>query len=182
MKHNLVIRTARENDIDEITAMIDDFSIGHPSENHPRQKFSLKKAFFSGNPIAHLCIAERQNTVLGMGQWMPYYDMFWGQFGGILEWLYVKPKYRGSGVSASIVAELCAQVRKNGGEFVYGEGLNQNVSKLYEQVAIGWEARKCAISGEAFQAFADLAGLPPRQIVKELPKPELNKVAAKKRG
>ena len=61
------------------------------------------------------------------------------------------------------------------------EGLNQNVAKLYERVAIVWSAKKCAISGEAFQALADLSGLPPRQIVKELPNPELNKVEAKKR-
>ena len=181
MKQDLVIRTATENDIDEITVMIDDFSIGHPSENFPRKKSSIKKAFFNGSPVAHLCIAERKDIILGMGLWLPYYDFFWGKLGGILEQLYVKPQYRGTGVSAAIVGELCSQVRRNGGEFVYGEGMNQNVSKLYERVAIGWDEKKCAISGEAFQALADLSGLPPRQIVKGLPSPQLNKVEAKKR-
>ena len=178
---DLVIRTAVESDIDEIADIIDEFAKGHASENWKRQKSSLKQAYFNGAPIAHLYIAERNSIILGMGQWMREYDMFWAQFGGVLEWLYVKPEYRGSGVAAAIVAELCSQIRKSGGTYAKGEGLNPDVSKLYERVAIGWTARKCSIAGEAFQVFADLSGLPLRQIVKGLPKQELNYTLPNKR-
>ena len=175
-ENGLIIRLAEEADLDEIMNMIDDFVKDHPAADYPRDRLSFMKAYFKGSPIAYLYVAERKNKVLGMGQWHPYFDMFRGQFGGILEWLYVKQEFRGSGVSAAIIAELCAHVRKKGGEFIHGEGLNQYVSKLYKRVSIGWSARKCAVSGEAFQVLADLSGLPPREIVKGLPDPELNKV------
>lgn len=53
---------------------------------------------------------------------------------------------------------------------------------LYERVAMGWKAHECYVSAEAFHAFADLAGLAPREIVRRLPHPELNKVAARARA
>ncbi len=179
--NDLVVRAAVESDIDEIAGMIDELAKGHLAENWKRQKSSLKQAYFNGAPIAYLYIAERKSIILGMAQWVRQYDMFWSQFGGVLEWLYVKPEYRGSGVAAAIVVELCSQIRKSGGSYAMGEGLNPNVSKLYERVAIGWSARKCSIAGEAFQVFADLSGMPLRQIVKGLPKHELNYALPNKR-
>ena len=179
--NELIIRLAIEADLAEIEQMVENFVKGHPAENHQRKRSTLQNAYFKGTPIAHLLVAERRCQVLGMGQWKLIYDMFWGQFGASLEWLYVKPEFRGIGISAAIVAEICAQVRQSGGEFIHGEGLNEGVSKLYERVAMGWLARKCAISGEAFHVLADLSGLPPRQIVKGLPNPELNKIPPKER-
>ena len=41
-----------------------------------------------------------------------------------------------------------------------------------------WRAHECYVSAEAFQALADLAGLAPRDIIRRLPDPGLNKVAA----
>ena len=41
-----------------------------------------------------------------MGQWTLIYDMFWSAYGGNVEWLYVRPEHRGSGVVAAIVAEI----------------------------------------------------------------------------
>ena len=38
---------------------------------------------------------------------------------------------------------------------------------------MGWKAHECYVSAEAFQAFADLAGLTPREIVRRLPAPGL---------
>ena len=46
-------------------------------------------------------------------------------------------------------------------------------SKLYERIAIGMSSRDCHLSGKAFQQFARLDGLPPRQIVRSLPAKEL---------
>ena len=52
-----------------------------------------------------------------MGQWTFIYDMFWSAYGGNVEWLYVRPEHRGSGVVAAIVAEISARVRDAGGEW-----------------------------------------------------------------
>jgi hypothetical protein len=118
--------------------------------------------------------------VIGMGQWSLIYDLFWSMYGGNVEWLYVRPGYRGSGIVAAIVAAISAQVRDAGGEFLHGGG-SREAESLYERVAIGWKAHECYVSAEAFQALADLAGLPPRDIIRRLPDPGLNKVTARAR-
>jgi hypothetical protein len=43
------------------------------------------------------------------------------------------------------------------------------------------DAAEYHLSAEAFQVFADLAGRPPRDIVRQLPKIELNRFAARPR-
>jgi GNAT superfamily N-acetyltransferase len=116
-----------------------------------------------------------------MGQWTLIYDMFWSAYGGNVEWLYVRPEHRRSGVVAAIVAEISAQVRDAGGEFLHGGG-NRDAESLYERVAMGWKAHECYVSAEAFQALADLARLPPRDIIRRLPETGLNKVAARPSG
>jgi len=116
-----------------------------------------------------------------MGQWTLIYDMFWAMYGGNAEWLYVRPEARGRGIAAAIVAEICAQIRNAGGEFLHGGG-GDKVSQLYERVAIGSPTRECHISAEAFQVLADLAGASPRELVRCLPSRELNKVLARSRG
>ena len=79
-----------------------------------------------------------------------------------------------------MVAEICSQVRKAGGDFLYGGG-GDEVEPLYERVAIGWPTNSCHVSAEAFQVLADLAGKPPREIVRGLPKRELNNIAPRAR-
>src|SRR5262245_7817256 len=177
----LTIRSAREADLDDIEDMINDFVKGHPAEAHHRSRSKLRDAYFGAAPVATLLVATRGERVIGMGQWALIYDMFWSAYGGNVEWLYVRPEYRRSGVVAAIVAEISAQVRNAGGEFLHGGGVNE-VEALYERVAMGWKAHECYVSAEAFQAFADLAGLAPRDIVRRLPGPELNKVAARVRA
>jgi GNAT superfamily N-acetyltransferase len=177
----LTIRYAREADLDDIAEMVDDFVTGHPAKHHPRSRSKLRDAYFGDAPVARLVVATYHGRVIGMAQWALIYDMFWSAFGGNVEWLYVRPAHRGRGVVAAIVAEICAQVRNAGGEFLHGGG-NKEAERLYERVAMGWQAHECYVSAEAFQALADLAGLAPRDIVRRLPDPSLNKVAARARG
>jgi len=181
MSAAFAIRAAREADLDEIDEMVNDFVKGHPAEAHSRSRPKLRDAYFGAAPVARLLVATRADRVIGMGQWTLIYDMFWSTYGGNVEWLYVRPEHRGSGVVAAIVAEIGAQVRHAGGEFLHGGGA-RDVEGLYERVAMGWKAHECYLSAEAFQALADLAGLVPREIVRRLPDPGLNKVAARARA
>jgi len=98
-----------------------------------------------------------------------------------VEWLYVRPEHRGSGVVIAIIAEICTQVRHAGGEFLYGGG-DDVVEQLYERVAIGGPTHQCHLSAEAFQVFADLAGFTPREIFRQLPTVELNRIPARPRS
>lgn len=181
LSSNLVVRAAREADLDGIAEMIDDFVIGHPAQNHPRSRTKLREAYFGDAPVANLVVATRDDLPIGMAQWTRIYEMFWSTYGGSVEWLYVRPAFRRSGIVTAIVAEVCAQVRKAGGDFLYGGG-GDEVEPLYERVAIGGPTNQCHLSAEAFQAFADLAGLPPKTIVRRIPAVELNRVAAAARS
>ena len=168
----LAVRNATEHDIDEIERMVADFVKGHPAEFHVRSSQVLREAYFGDHPVAHLLIAERAGEVVGMAQWRLIHDMFWGMFGAQAEWLYVKPKNRGSGIVAALVAKLCAQASAAGAKFLQGGG-GEGPSKLYERVAIGHSDRTCHVSAKAFQCFAGLDGLPLREIVRRLPAKEL---------
>jgi GNAT superfamily N-acetyltransferase len=178
---DIIIRPARETDLDDIEDMINGFVRGHPAEHHPRSRVALRAAYFGDTPVARVVVATRDRRVIGMAQWTLIYDMFWGMFGANAEWLYVRPENRGTGAAAAIVAEICAQVRQAGGEFLHGGG-GDRAERLYERVAIGGPSHECHVSAEAFQLFADLAGLAPREIVRRLPGVELNRVAARSRA
>ena len=171
----ILIRPAAEADLPDIAELVDGFVAGHPAESHPRPMARLQQAYFGAQPVARLLLACKGPRVLGMGQWTRIYDMFWSAFGGEVGWLYVRAEARGQGIAAAIVAEICRQVRLDGGELLHGGSEAESVSKLYERVAIGWPGRTCYVSGEAFQHFADLAGLRVRDIVRRLPNPALNR-------
>jgi GNAT superfamily N-acetyltransferase len=177
----LVVRSARVADLHGIEEMIIDFAVGHPAANHSRSPSKLREAYFGDYPVARLVVAARGDLPVGMAQWTRIYEMFWNVYGARVDWLYVRPQFRRSGIVTAIVAEVCAQVRVAGGEFLYGGG-GDEVEPLYERVAMGGPTNECHLSAEAFQSFADLAGLPPRSIVRGLPAVELNRVAAVMRG
>lgn len=166
------IRNATINDVSDIESMVTEYVQGHPAEDHPRSKDALRRAYFGESPVAHLLVAERDGRILGMFQCWLIFDMFWGMYGAEAGWLYVRPRYRGSGISAALVARACAQAREAGAQFLNGGG-DDRVSRLYERVAIGHSTRRCHLSGKAFQAFADLDHLTPREIVRALPNKEL---------
>jgi GNAT superfamily N-acetyltransferase len=158
LNSELTVRSARETDLNDIEEMINDFVKGHPAESHRRSRSKLRKAYFGVAPVATLLVVTRSERVIGMAQWALIYDMFWSAYGGNVEWLYVRPEYRRSGIVVAIIAEISAQVRIAGGEFLRGGGARE-VEALYERVALGWKAHECYVSAGAFQAFADLAGL-----------------------
>ena len=176
----LTVRLALETDLDDIEEMVNDFVKGHPAENHPRSRATLRAAYFGDAPVARLVVATRNGRAIGMGQWTLIYDMFWGTYGANAEWLYVRSEYRRSGLAVAIVSEICAQVRRAGGEFLHGAGEDE-AQRLYQRVAIGRPTYDCHVSAEAFQLLADSAGLAPREIVRRLPSLELNRVPPRPR-
>jgi GNAT superfamily N-acetyltransferase len=176
-----VVRLACEGDLDEIGAMVQDFVRGHKAEHHPRPREVLRQAYFGAQPVARLFVAVKGGRIVGMGQWYRIFEMFWAMHGGKPEYLYVRPEARGLGVAAAILAAICDDVRRSGGEYLWA-AYDDVVAPLYERVAIGSHGRECHLSGEAFQTMADLAGQPPRDIVRGLPSPELNRVPARPRS
>jgi GNAT superfamily N-acetyltransferase len=177
----LLIRSATEADLPTVAGLVDGFVAGHPAEKHPRPLCRLREAYFGEHPVARLLLACKGDRVVAMGQWTRIFDMFWSVYGGEVGWLYVRPEYRGQGIAAALVAEICRQVRAEGGELLHGGAEVDVVSALYERVAVGSSARNIYVSGEAFQSFADLAGLRVRDIVRRLPDPALNRESPRAR-
>lgn len=166
----LAVRRAEEADLDAIEQMVALDVRGHPAEHHPRPREALRRAYLGAQPVARLFVAERAGEILGMGQWTPIFDMFWSLFGGHAEWLFVHPEARGSGIAAAIIAHLCADVVQSGGAFLRAGADDQKLAGMYGRLATGWPAHQFYLSDEALKTFGALAGLPPRDIIRQLPK------------
>jgi GNAT superfamily N-acetyltransferase len=175
------IRVAVEADAPALADMVNDFVRGHPAENHPRPEQALRAAYFGATPVAEIIVAEWNGHVVGMVQWTRVFDMFWSMFGGLIEWLYVKPHARGLGLSAALLAMASRRVREAGGEFLHGSG-GEQMTSLYSRLAsASGTSRGYYLSAEGFQQAADLAGERPRQIVRHFPSPALSSVPARAR-
>jgi predicted N-acetyltransferase YhbS len=170
----LTVRPATEADLDAVEAMIGEFVRGHPAENHPRSREALRAAYFGDHALARLLVACRGDAIVGMGQWRMEYDLFWGFHGAEPGWLFVWPHYRGSGIALAIVAAICAEAQAAGCRYLHAGSDTPRVSRAYEKVATGADSRTHYVGADAFHAFADLAGCPPREIVRNLPDPARN--------
>ena len=172
----MVIRRAVVEDVDMLARLIDGFAKGHPAEHFARSVERLRDAFFGAEPVGHVLLAVKGDTVIGFGAWRKAYDPYWSMFGGDGLGLYVSPAYRGLGIAACIVAAICSEIREGGGHFLqasYGPSL----ASLYERVGVGATERSCHVSALAFERLAAAAGGSAREIVRGLPDKALNYVA-----
>jgi GNAT superfamily N-acetyltransferase len=177
----ITVRVALEKDAPALADMVNDFVRGHPAENHPRPEQALRTAYFGVTPVAEVIVAEWNGDVVGMVQWARIFDMFWSMFGGLIEWLYVKPHARGLGLSAAMLAMVSRRVRESGGEFLHGSG-GEHMTAMYSRLAsASGTSHGYYLSAEGFQQAADLAGERPRQIVRHFPSPALSSVPARAR-
>ncbi len=175
------VRLAGEGDASALVDMVDDFVRGHPAENHPRTEQAVRAAYFGASPVAEVIVAEWNGDVVGMIQWARIFDMFWSMFGGLVEWLYVRPRARGLGLSAAMLAMASRRVRDSGGEFLYGSGGEKTASIYARLASASGTTMGYYLSAEGFQQAADLAGQPPRRIVRNFPSPALSRVPPRPR-
>jgi len=161
-----IVRLAEKQDVPELVGMVREFSQGHPSESLERDGTSIAAAFFGDNAVGEMIVAEREGKAVGMVQWYRQYDMFWKTYLGIPEWLFVRKESRGLGISIALIAFLCDRVRQAGGEFIFGPGAVATTTIFKRYAFDAGPAAMFRLSGEAFQQWADLAGAPPREIVR----------------
>jgi GNAT superfamily N-acetyltransferase len=170
------VRRAIPADLDALAALIDEFARGHPAEHYPRSMAVMEEAYFGPHPISHMLVAERRGEPVGFGGWHEVFDRFWAMYGSELNGLYVKPCYRGREVAPAIIAAICADIRREGGCFLRGTYADK-VGRLYERVAVGSAQHEGHVSASAFHIVADLAGHPPRRLLRGLPDKRLNSAA-----
>ena len=173
---DLIVRRATTDDVPVLAALIDGFAKGHPAEGHARSAEMLREALFDGQPIAQVLLAEKNATAIGFGAWRKAYDLFWSMYGGDGLGLYVIPAQRGFGVGLCIVAAICADIREHGGQFLQAS-YDDELSPLYERVALGRPERACHVSALAFERLASVAGRSVRDIIRALPEQSQNFVS-----
>jgi GNAT superfamily N-acetyltransferase len=169
------VRRATLTDLEAIVSLIEEFVRGHPAEHHRRPMAVLREAYFGQSPISRVVLAERRGEPIGFGGWRKVFDMFWATYGGEADGLYVKPRQRGLGIAPAIIAAMCADIRSEGGCFLRAT-YTHKVGRLYERVAVGTAQRECYLSATAFHVVADLAGSPPRRLLRGLPDKRMNYV------
>jgi hypothetical protein len=169
----LVVRNATVDDVTVLARLIDGFAERHPASQFNRSTDRLREAYFGTKAVGHIVIAEKEGNPIGFGIWRKAYDVFWSMFGGDGLGLYVKASHRGYGVALAIVAAMCEQIRREGGQF-HQTSYDPDLAELYERIGIGRAERACHVSAAAFETLAALAGRTPREIVRALPDKALN--------
>src|SRR4051812_8806600 len=114
----LIVRCAEHVDLPGLATLIDGFAKGHPAEHRERSSDAMRDAFLGTHAVAYALVAERNSTLIGFIAWRRTYDMFWSFYGGEAIGLYVIPSHRGSGVALCLIAAMCADIRKKGGQFL----------------------------------------------------------------
>jgi GNAT superfamily N-acetyltransferase len=168
----MIVREAVEGDVPALAGLLDGFAHTHPARDVVRDVEKMRAAYFGDRAVGRVLLAEDRGEAIGFGIWRRNYDMHWSMYGGEVLGLYVIPARRGHGIAAAIVASMCAAVRESGGEFLMAS-YAAKYEAMYERVAMGGAERTGYVSAEAFLAMAELAGKPPREIVRGLPKKDL---------
>jgi GNAT superfamily N-acetyltransferase len=168
-----MVRRATADDVTVLAALLDGFAKGHPAQNHSRSMDRMQDTFFNGTPLGYVLLAEENTTAIGFGIWRKTYDVFWSMYGGDGICLYVSPSRRGFGIAVAIVAAMCEDIWREGGQFLQ-TSYAPDLAALYERVGVGRAERACHVSASAFQKLASLVGKTPREIIRELPDRTLN--------
>jgi hypothetical protein len=149
---NRVIRRAGADDVVVLAARIDGFSAGHPAQGHSRSLERLEEAFFGKPILSYVLLAEKKTTPVGFGIWRKTYDLFWSMFGGEGIGLYVSPTRPGFGIAAAIVAAMCEDIRRAGGQFLQTT-CSPHLAPLYKRVAVGAAERREIAARDRSQGY-----------------------------
>ncbi len=115
-------------------------------------------------------VASIGGNLVGLAAWRKTYDLHHCMSGGEMTDMFVVPELRGKSIGPLLVCAVAAEVRRNGGQFLRGQAVDEpSVRRLYERVAIGSANVECTLSGRAFRTLADLARASPRQVAGSLP-------------
>ena len=170
-KSNVVVRAAVVADMPSVAAMLEAYMA--EIFNCPWDG-SLEALVRDG--LGHefqTVVAERTDCLVGFACWRRVYDLHHCAVGGEVMDMYVRPESRRSGTALSLVSMVAAQVQLAGGRFVKGSA-DATLEPVYARVAVVFTGAECYLGGRAFRVFADAAGSPPRELIRNLPSSALN--------
>src|SRR5262245_16786556 len=118
----------------------------------------------------NILVADENEALIGFAAWTSSYDLHHCVSGGEVLDVYVTPGRRGRGVAVALLAAAANEVRRAGGTYLKGLVVAERAGRrLYQRLGVSFPGKHCYVSGRAFRALGDLAGQPPREILRTLP-------------
>jgi len=120
---------------------------------------SLSEWLFGDRPVAEVLVAEHGGEAAGFALFFHNFSTFLGKPGIYLEDLYVRPRFRRSGIGKSMLAHLARLARERGCGRLEWSVLDWNEPSIrfYESLGAvamaGWTVHRMA--GEALERLAD---------------------------
>jgi GNAT superfamily N-acetyltransferase len=105
------LRPAREDDLDEIIALIGELADYEKLRNEVTlERDAVREHLFGDHPVASVTLAtDDSGAVVGFALWFPTYSTFLGKAGIWLEDLFVRPAHRKQGYGRALIEDLRAR-------------------------------------------------------------------------
>ena len=107
MCDNILIRTAKKNDIPGIFLLIQELADYEKlSDQIKTSEMDLKETLFGKDKFVEILIAEYEKVIVGQAIFFKNFSTFLGKPGIYLEDLYVKPEFRGRGIGKALLDRI----------------------------------------------------------------------------
>jgi GNAT superfamily N-acetyltransferase len=107
MENKIFIRTANENDVPAIFALIKELAeFEKLSDQINTNEDELRRTLFGENKFVEILLAEYDDEVVGQALFFKNFSTFLGKPGIYLEDLYVKPEMRGKGIGKALLDKI----------------------------------------------------------------------------
>jgi GNAT superfamily N-acetyltransferase len=123
---------------------------------------SLLEWLFGDRPVAEVLVAEYGGEAAGLALFFHNFSTFLGKPGIYLEDLYVRPRFRRSGIGKSMLAHLARLARERGCGRLEWSVLDWNEPSIRFYESLGavamddWTVHR--MTGEALEKLADVEG------------------------
>jgi GNAT superfamily N-acetyltransferase len=126
----------------------------------------------------HLMLAiDRADEPVGFAAWQTEYDLHNAVHGGHIADFFITPSHRGHGLAIRLAAAVARAVAKDGGVFVKGDVLEDDLRRLHlmRRITVGYAAQSVYVSGRGFRELAALVDADLKTLVRKLPSAEASR-------
>jgi GNAT superfamily N-acetyltransferase len=140
MDNKIFIRTANENDVPAIFALIKELAeFEKLADQIKTTENELHKTLFGDDRFVEILLAEVNGQIVGQALFFKNFSTFLGKPGIYLEDLYVKPEMRGKGIGKMLLDKIISIAKERNYGRVEWSVLNWNESAIDFYKKIGAE-------------------------------------------